>query len=110
MCSNIWLILIFPCISRVAGGSDTKTDGYGRQKQYLKHFFEVSGSLSRVRWDLVGRAVCCMHRGYVGGFHEFGWCFTRGFLVIELLWFEDVQTIITVAMVLDIYACEYQPT
>ena len=52
-----------------------------------------------------------MDRGYVGGFHEFGWCFTGGgFLAVELLRIEDVQTFFIVAIVLDIYACEYQPT
>ena len=54
MCSNIWLILIFPCISRIAGGGDPETDGYGRQKQYLKHVFEVCGSVRIFRWDSVG--------------------------------------------------------
>ena len=41
MCSDIWLISIFSCISRVASSGDTKADGYGRENEDLQHVLDV---------------------------------------------------------------------
>jgi hypothetical protein len=52
---NVWLILIFPRVPRVASSSDPKADGYRREDEDLEHFsryepFEKSWGFVGFNW------------------------------------------------------------
>lgn len=57
MCSDIWLILVFPRVSGVASGRETETDGDGRDNENFEH---VGGEQLDFSWG------CCQSSGLMG--------------------------------------------